>query len=250
MFHYTSKGGGREEGGKLEAVPQQGSTVTAEEGRPQIGLEMETNIRLKRSPDGERVPRVGLVGPEETVKYLGADTQRTPGQLWLASRVQGREVEWLVDTGAVLTVIAKETGEGLHLEGFTESKGERMMGATGNTIKVYGRGELWVEAGGMLLPASTVIADIAFPAILGLDTLQRWAASIDTGNGVISIRYKKRQGPAGGGTWAAGALAQAGGEEEGRMTMASTGDCQQVLCVVGGKAGEEERVAEGEEEGK
>ena len=77
-----------------------------------------------------------------------------------------------MDTGAILTVIAKETWDGLRLEDFTSSAGDKVMGATGTTIRVFGRGSLWVEAAGLTLPVQTVVADIAFPAILGLDTLQ------------------------------------------------------------------------------
>ena len=147
----------------------------------------ETTIPLKRSSQHGATPAVGLVGPKEAVGYLGADAQRTPGQLWLSSKVQGRDIEWLVDTGAILTVIAKETWDGIRLEDFTSSAGDKVMGATGTTLRVFGRGSLWVEAGGLTLPVQTVVADIAFPAILGLDTLQRWAAQIDTGNGLIHI---------------------------------------------------------------
>ena len=126
----------------------------------------------------------GLLG---VVGQLNASIRRTPGQLWLRSEIQGRGVDWLVDTGAAISLLDWETLNRLPGRKELEPEDRSIIGAGGESIEIFGHCSLLLTVGTLQLPVHSLVGKVAFPAILGLDTLNRWGAVINLGTGTIEV---------------------------------------------------------------
>ena len=126
----------------------------------------------------------GLLG---VVGQLNASIQRTPGQLWLKTTVQGKEVDWLVDTGAAISLLDWDTWSGLPGTRKLDPENRAIIGAGGEELEICGNCSLDLRVGTLQLPFHTWVGRLAFTAILGFDTLNRWGAVINLGTGVIEV---------------------------------------------------------------
>ena len=79
---------------------------------------------------------------EGAVGHLQGSPTQKPGQLWLFSRINGREVKWLVDTGAVLTLISYSTWAALGTGQPLQNATRKVVGAAGDVITLQDQCEL------------------------------------------------------------------------------------------------------------
>ena len=177
-----SKPGGRTIG-KLEATHEEGASEFAQYRIPKE-LELEPQDAEQGQQETETLKSEGLLG---VVGQLNASIRRTPGQLWLHTKVETQSIDWLVDTGAAITLIDGETWETLPHKGPLETEDRKIVGAGGERIKIYGKCQLEARVGTLQLPIVALVGRLAFPAILGLDTLNQWGAVINVGKGTIEV---------------------------------------------------------------
>ena len=100
---------------------------------------------------------------------------------------QGRQIDWLIDTGAAVSIISTATWKGLP-EGIVRlHSGPRLFGATGQDIRLTGECTLDLRVGNRVLEATVLIGDISMDAILGMDLLSQWGAVINTSTGIVEL---------------------------------------------------------------
>ena len=95
------------------------------------------------------------------------------GQLFLRTRCQGRQIDWLIDTGASVSIISTATWKSLPEGTVRLHSGPRLFGATGQDIRLTGECTLDLRVGDRILEATVLIGDISMDAILGMDLLSQ-----------------------------------------------------------------------------
>ena len=145
---------------------------------------MEPRDAEQGQQETETLKSEGLLG---VVGQLNASIRKAPGQLWLHTKVETQSIDWLVDTGAAITLIDGETWQTLPHKGPLETEDRKIVGAGGERIKIYGKCQLEARVGTLQLPIVALVGRLAFPAILGLDTLNQWGAVINVGKGTIEV---------------------------------------------------------------
>ena len=109
------------------------------------------------------------------------------GQLFLNTRCDNITVRWLVDTGAVVTLLSYRVWESLSQKPPLQVADLQLVGATGANLSTKGTSTIKTNLEGAELWVTVIVADIAVPAIMGMDTLMSWGAVIDTEKGTIGL---------------------------------------------------------------
>ena len=146
--------------GKLDATHKEGASEIATDRIPK---------------EWKDSPRQAEIGPQETktlasegllgvVGQLNASIRKEPGQLWLSTKIEGQAIDWLVDTGAAITLIDEDTWDSLPHCGPLEPERRNSVGAGGEKITIYGKCEFQVTVGALELPIIALVGRLAFPA--------------------------------------------------------------------------------------
>ncbi len=106
-------------------------------------------------------------------------------------QVQGTQVCFMLDTGAVVSLLSKDVWDRLghsqtHLTPWT---GHKLVGVEGSPIKVSGVATVDVTFAGSMVQGDFLVADsLRAPAILGLDFLERNRCVIDTARRTLNLQ--------------------------------------------------------------
>lgn len=136
----------------------------------------------------------GTSGQEQaTTRWVGTvvhlDTRRDPltAGFLLHGVTGGREVEWLVDTGATTSLLLTKEWERVYGGHDLIPARMRITCVDGRPMEVRGRTELEIDFGGCKQRAHMVLADIGHGGILGMDPHRNWGASVDVGRGKVYL---------------------------------------------------------------
>ena len=133
-------------------------------------------------------PTIQVEPSVQGLVYRVRDELKTEGgQLFLHTRCGETVVRWLVDTGAVVTLMSFSVWESLAYRPSLQGAKLCLVGATGADIKTSGTAKLRTDLEGIELEVKVIVADIAVPAIIGMDTLAAWGAVINTEKGTIGL---------------------------------------------------------------
>ena len=115
------------------------------------------------------------------------ETTEDRSRLILTTLTGNTTIRWLVDTGAVVSLLSFAVWADLAVKPTLKEEWPVIIGATGTNISVKGTSTLSTQLGGEELTLEVIVADIAVPAIMGMDTLRSWGAIIDTEGGTIDL---------------------------------------------------------------
>ena len=105
------------------------------------------------------IPIVGAVNENNTQKSH-----------FLSSRVNGKYVKWLVDSGSELTLISKDVANSLSMGKLQKSR-VCAQSAVGSRLKIIGKSNIALDLGDQLIPVTVHVVDrLCDPAILGINT--------------------------------------------------------------------------------
>ena len=115
----------------------------------------------------------------------------------LEGSISGVPTSFLLDTGAAMTLIHKDTWEKVAAgQEITSSSSLKLVGADGSPLSVYGKARVNLEVDGekMAIDAA-IVSPLTSEAILGLDFLKEHKALIDIPQKQLYLGDKKRAPP-------------------------------------------------------
>ena len=103
-------------------------------------------------------------------------------------------MSFLVDTGAAVTLLRKDTWDDLHNESTTGLQpwtGNPLVSVDGTSLRVHGQSRINLSLGGHQYPTDVmVVSPLTTGAILGLDFLKKHGVTIDLGISQLNLRDK------------------------------------------------------------
>ena len=97
----------------------------------------------------------------------------------VSGRCHGKTVNWLVDTGALTSLLSLDVWRSLDGGRRLEPTKCRMTTAAGKEIVVYGTVEVPVDFGSCCLPMKVTVVKMQPEAILGMDTMSKWGVNVN-----------------------------------------------------------------------
>ena len=88
----------------------------------------------------------------------------------------------LADTGASTSFVLENSWQSMQRMPELSPMNNRVLCADGNDLPVTGVLITHIQLGNCVLPVRFIVAEMDYPAILGMDALQKWNAIIDTCN--------------------------------------------------------------------
>jgi len=118
---------------------------------------------------------------------VGVNRLAAESGMFVKAKVNGLEVNLLVDTGATVTLISKELYERMKDPVKTQMNRD-IYSAGGEKLNIFGKTVVDVEIGKLLASSVAVIADISIDGILGLDFQKSQDCVIDVGRGIMRMK--------------------------------------------------------------
>lgn len=120
-----------------------------------------------------------------TVPIISAINRNNCGRKFLKTQVNGKAINWLVDSGSDLTLISKHVAQSLSL-GKLQPCSIRAQSAKGDNIKIIGKVEMTLELQEYFLNVTVYVVDqLCDDAILGINALSQFKSLQIDFNGVL-----------------------------------------------------------------
>lgn len=99
----------------------------------------------------------------------------------------GKEVKWLVDTMASVSLLSRKEWERVEGLQSLQTMDMRVTCVDGRLILVAGTTEVDVDVRQCQMSAEVILTDIGHGGILGMDALHAWAATVDARQGRVNL---------------------------------------------------------------
>ena len=119
--------------------------------------------------------------PSAAAVIRGVSKSGTHG-IWVSGVCGNVNLDMLVDTGASTSFVSENSLRSMQNMPELSPMNNRVLCADGNDLPVTGVLNTHIQLGNRVLPVRFIVAEMDYPAILGMDALQKWNAVIDTCN--------------------------------------------------------------------
>ena len=117
------------------------------------------------------------------VRSSGNDSLFLPGSAF------GRDIDWLVDTGCSVTLIASSVYNSIpyHERPKLDTYTRVLTQAGGTPLRVLGKADMTLKIGKQKVKHTVIIADCVDSGILGLDFLTKHGGQINLQSGIVRV---------------------------------------------------------------